>query len=191
MDKVRMGSARQDLQFADRRDPGPQFKHACDVLWDSMLCFSYDNVDQTIKNIDRPSKSEEKRYADFCERHLGVNDVDEGGSQLDSELGNEVIKLYHATLEYDTSLKAANKLVQGAAKMVQTFEFLVERLLGLFQSQCGRKLYELVCELGSLRRAYDTFVRMAKGSERFGKVTIQFGRVPVKYRPSQPRMAHP
>ena len=165
------------FQDADWNYPGPQFKHACDVLWDAMLCFLYTNIDQIVKRIMQLFKDVENKYAELCERLLGVNDVDEGGSQLDFELGNEVIKLCHATLEYDTSFKAANKLVQGAAKMAQSFEFLVERLLGLFQSQCGRKLYELVCELGALQRAYDTFVRMARSSTSFAKVTIQVGRV--------------
>jgi hypothetical protein len=141
-----------------------------------MLCFAYPDVDYVIQTINRLFKDEAQRYAELCERHVGVNDIDEFGSQLDFDLGNEVIKLYHTTLEYDASHKAANRLIQCAAKMAQKYEFLAERLIGLFQSQCGRVLYELVCELGSLQRAYDMFVRMAKSSTSFSRVRVQCGR---------------
>jgi hypothetical protein len=141
-----------------------------------MLCFVYPEIDHFIQSINRLFKDEARRYAELCERHVGVNDIDESGSQLDFDLGNEVIKLYHSTLEYDGSFKAANGLIQCAAKMVQTYEFLAERLVGLFQSQCDRILYEFVCELGSLQRGYDTFVRTAKNSTSFSRVTIQCGR---------------
>jgi hypothetical protein len=141
-----------------------------------MLCFAYPDVDYVIQTIIRLFKDEAQRYAELCERHVGVNDIDDNGSQLDFDLGNEVIKLYHTTLEYDASHKAANRLIQCAAKMAQKYDFLAERLVGLFQSQCRRVLYELVCELGSLQRAYDTFVRMAKSSTSFSRVRVQCGR---------------
>jgi hypothetical protein len=145
-------------------------------MWDSILIYSYPNIDHIIDGLQKSFASYQTKFDDLVTRMFGICDVNDRGSQIDRELGEQIISLHHLVGSYDKSLKQLNGLIRFASEMTKRIDHLPDRLRYLLQkAKFAGELYQLICTLGFPERAYSTFVRAAKISPAFAHTIFHTG----------------
>jgi hypothetical protein len=147
---------------------GSQCEEAEEDLWDSILIYSYSNVDHIVQSISRAFSDNKETFDEVLTRWFGIDDVDEKGSQVDHELGVYLISLHQKTYSYDKSLRQLHNLIHFAANMTRDVLHLQIRLRCLIRKgKFAKELYHLICTLGFPERAYNTYFQAAKTSPTF------------------------
>ncbi|KAI4620715.1 uncharacterized protein J4E87_007043 [Alternaria ethzedia] len=159
---------------------GPPLDRACSELWDIILIFNYDKVEQVIRSIQKIFDENQTTFDGLVTRMFGIDDADNRGSMLDRDLGDNIIRLSHDVHAFDGSMKELNKLVHFASTMTRVLLNLRDRMRYILEkSYFANKLFDLICALGFPERVYSTLIRAARSSQTFRNVTFHL-------RPSSP-----
>jgi hypothetical protein len=97
---------------------GPRRTEAEDELWEAVLIYSYLNVDHIVTGIMRTFLANQETFAEFMTAYFGVDDVVDGGSELDRELGDPLISLLQAVQSYDRSVGQLHRLIHLAWELI-------------------------------------------------------------------------
>ncbi|KAF1938836.1 hypothetical protein EJ02DRAFT_498479, partial [Clathrospora elynae] len=152
---------------------GSRHDNAKEALWDSILKFTYENIDHIIHTLQRSFNDNEDVFADFIAIMFGINDLEKEGANLDRELGDRVISLHQTVKYYDGSMRELNLIIQSASEMTRVLLHLQTRFRYLFvKARFSDELYKLICTLGFPERVYSTLVRAARTSRTFEHVTF-------------------
>lgn len=148
-------------------------KQAAEDLWDSILIYSYLNIDHIVESLQRSFANNRTTFDDLVTKMFGVCDPNERGSRVDRELGDLIISLHHAVSCYDKSMKQLHALIHFASGMIKSIDHVQDRLRYLLlKAKFASELHELICTLGFPERAFGTFVRAAKTSPTFKRLQI-------------------
>ncbi|KAI4679348.1 uncharacterized protein J4E84_008376 [Alternaria hordeiaustralica] len=159
---------------------GPRLDHACSELWDVILLFNYNRVEQVIRSIQKTFDENRNTFEELVTRMFGIDDMDKKGSLLDRDLGDKIIRLSHDVHAFDGSMKELNQLVQFASTMTRVLLNLRDRMRYILErTYFANKLFDLICSLGFPERVYSTLIRAARSSQTFRNVTFHL-------RPSSP-----
>ncbi|KAF1833898.1 hypothetical protein BDW02DRAFT_356178 [Decorospora gaudefroyi] len=149
---------------------GPRHDDAIEDLWDSVLGFSYGNIDHVVHSLQQAFDRNQGEFEDLVTKMIGMDNVE---TKVDQELGDRVILLRHAIDAYDGSMKELNVLIHQASEMTRVLLNIKDRfryLLG--KARFGNELYQLICTLGFPERVYSTLVRAAKAQKTFKHVSF-------------------
>jgi hypothetical protein len=142
-------------------------------LWDAILVYTYEDVDHVIRRLQRKFDDNHDTFVDFVTNMFGIEDLENGGSQLDWELGDRVILLSQEIKGYTGTMKELNGFIHMASEMTRVLLHLSERLKYLLgKARFANELYQLICTLGFPERVYSTLVRAARTSKTFENVTL-------------------
>ncbi|KAH7411864.1 hypothetical protein DE146DRAFT_732252 [Phaeosphaeria sp. MPI-PUGE-AT-0046c] len=160
---------RSSLELISQHRNGPAFEQAKEDLMDSILMFSFLNVEHIIQSLQRVFNGNYDDYQELISRVLGI--TAEKGTEVDTEVGDAIIKLHQLTRSYDKSLRHLHNLIQTASSMINRVTHFQDRLKFLLRRpKFSNELYRLICTLGFPERAHQTFVRTAQTAQSFGQV---------------------
>ncbi|KAI4944273.1 hypothetical protein J4E91_008830 [Alternaria rosae] len=152
---------------------GPPLDRACSELWDVILIFNYNRVEQVIRSIQNSFEENQVTFDELVTRMFGIDDVDNRGSMLDRELGDKIIRLSHNVHSFDGSMRELNRLVHFASTMTRVIPDLRNRLKYILEkTHFANQLFDLICTLGFPERVYSTLVRATRSSQTFRNVTF-------------------
>ncbi|KAI4638294.1 hypothetical protein J4E93_010293 [Alternaria ventricosa] len=161
------------LESVATHPSGQPLDRACSELWDGILIYNYNKVEQVIRSIQKNFDENRTTFNELVTRMFGIDDNDDKGSMLDRELGEKIIRLSQNVHAFDGSMKELNKLVQFASTMTRVLHNLRDRLKYILEkTHFANKLFDLICALGFPERVYSTLVRAARSSQTFRKVNF-------------------
>ncbi|OAL01825.1 hypothetical protein IQ06DRAFT_218832 [Phaeosphaeriaceae sp. SRC1lsM3a] len=140
-------------------------------LMDTILMFSFFNVEHVVDSLQRVFHDNENDYHELVTQVLGI--TAEKGSKVDTEVGDAIIKLEQLVGSYNKSPGELHTLIQLAAGMTKHITHIQDRLRFLLRRpKFSAELYQLICTLGFPERAHQTFVRTAQTSRSFRRIVL-------------------
>ncbi|UPX18375.1 uncharacterized protein EKO05_0008677 [Ascochyta rabiei] len=133
---------------------GPPMDQALQDQWDVVLLYVAQNTDETIKKLYQIFEDYNNKFGALVSQMLGLDDIDESGSLLDTELGDLVIQLHQLAQGYGGSIKEQNDLIEFAWKLPHCCPALA---------------------LGQPLRMHHTMIRAATTFEIFRTVKVYLG----------------
>ncbi|KAF5847821.1 hypothetical protein GGP41_009020 [Bipolaris sorokiniana] len=153
---------------------GFALQNLTDSLWDTLLVFSYDEMNTVIHRLQRSFKVHQSILADLVTQMFGFG-IDNDDCKLDHTLGKQIIQLFHDVQAYTELMKDTNKLIMLTYSMMTETEFQ-ERLSDLIgNASFANELFVFICKLGFPREAYSTLVSVASTPHAFENVTLRNG----------------
>ncbi|KAF2025315.1 hypothetical protein EK21DRAFT_76773 [Setomelanomma holmii] len=150
-----------------------QGEDAGDDLWESILIYSYLNIDHIVESIKRVFSANQEAFEEFITQWLGLDDIVGTDSSLDVELGRFIISLHQATEAYDRSVGKLHQLIGLTWEMTTKVPHFQLRLASLlWKGRFGKDLYPLICTLAFPRYAHHTFIRAAETCSAFRKLSF-------------------
>jgi len=126
-----------------------------------------------MRSIQKSFEENQTTFDELVTRMFGIDDMDNKGSLLDRDLGDQIIRLSHDVHAFDGSMRDLNKLIQFASTMTRVNQNLRDRLRYLLEkTHFANKLFDLICALGFPERVHSTLVRAARSSQTFKKVNF-------------------
>ncbi|KAF9701919.1 hypothetical protein EKO04_000301 [Ascochyta lentis] len=162
-----------------RATTGPEREQASRDQWDVILLYVSQNTEKTVGMLQQIFESYRDRFGALVLQTLGLDDVDEKGSSLDTELADLVIRLHQLARGYEGSIKAQNDLIEFAWNLPHRCPDLAVQLRCLLGSTFSTQLYRLVGDLGQPLRTHHTLIRAATSFDIFQTLKFHLGSPPV------------
>jgi hypothetical protein len=119
-----------------------------------------------------------RKYEAVVTQIMGLDNVDEFGSSLDTDLGDLIVTLQQLANSYDSSMRQQNKLIEFSWDLLQHCPAADVRFRSLLGSVFSKKLYDIVCQLSHPLSTHYTLVRTASTFLVFRAVNIHLGSPP-------------
>ena len=137
------------------------------------------DIDETVNEVKELFQRYHKKFDAVVTQVLGVNNVDEDGSSLDTELGDRIIWLQQLARAYDGSIKQQNELIEFAWSLIHRCPALDVRLKSFLGSTFSNVLYNHICRLSYSKSTHHSLVRAAVTFAVFRTVHILLRSPPV------------
>lgn len=132
----------------------------------------------TIMNLREIFDDHKSKYEALVTQILGLDDADESGSSLDTNLGDLIVRLQQLASGYSGTVKQQNELVGFAWNLLQHCPASDVRLRSLLGSVFSNKMYQIICKLSHPLNSHHTFFRIASSFPVFRTVSMHIGSPP-------------
>ncbi|KAF3053645.1 hypothetical protein E8E11_010133 [Didymella keratinophila] len=182
----KIGKLVEELQEALRKlawcsAEDPQKEEIAQDVWDLILVHVSPDIHNAITKLQATFRNHARKYEAVVTQLFGIDDVDEFGSSIDTELGDLMVELQQLANSYNGTVKQQNELVKFACDLLQRPAVDV-RLKCILGSVFSNDTYDVICALNQPLRTHHTLVRTASSFLVFRTVSIHIGAPPPPVR---------
>src|SRR5690242_14583327 len=147
-------------------------------LWKTMLLYSFQNTDETIKNMRKLFSDQYGKFEAMVDTMFGLDRDDMNKSCFTTELGKNIILLEQLARTYTEQVKQHEELIELAWDMPRIHSGMKGMVRDLLQSTFANSLHDMICDLGHAKRLLHTIMRIARTDPAFQNINICLGEPP-------------
>ncbi|KAJ4378822.1 hypothetical protein N0V86_005695 [Didymella sp. IMI 355093] len=166
------------LRIAKLTSSDPQKEEASQDQSDTILVHVSKYTQDIIMKLQQTFNEHRTKYEAVVTQTMGLDDIDEFGSSLDTDLGDLIVTLQQLANSYDSSVRQQNELIEFSWDLLQHCPAADVRFRSLLGSVFSKKLYDLVCQLSHPLSTRHTMIRTASMFSMFRAVNIHLGSPP-------------